>query len=309
MRLVVADEERKRERDRLTWEAWGQRLDRAAFEVREIRLRAHPWCREAMTTWLWTDEAGAVLSSCETFRMRSFLRGEEGSSFGIASVFTEERLRGRGHALAMIRAVAEEVRAREPGSHALLLFSEVGATLYGRLGFAPRFCHDRHLAAGAEAPAGARFLGEGEIATLLERFRRPASPFLVWPSFLQIDWHLERERIYAELLGRRRPFAAGCEVAGARAIWAADCKNDRLAVLLAEAPDAPAAAALLQAARHVAGEAGLATVLVWETPSLPLPAEAGRRVPRDDDALPMLLPLAPSLRPDAWREIPRALWV
>ena len=33
------------------------------------------------------------------------------------------------------------------------------------------------------------------------------------------------------------------------------------------------------------------------------------RVPRDDDALPMLLPFPADLQVEAWEEIPRALWI
>ncbi len=315
MQLVVATEEEKRSRDPLTHRAWGQRISQAAWFGREERLRAHPWCGSGMTTWLWKDEAGAVLASCETFRMRSLRRHEgaeqEGVGFGVASVFTEERLRGRGHALAMMQALSAELRRCEPRAHAILLFSEVGATLYQRAGYEPRLCHDRIFAveAAAAAPAEARWIGEHEVEGALARFALPDAPFVVWPTAAQIDWHLERARIYAEALGRGLPATCGVELPGARALWAADYKNERLAILLAEAADPGAAQQLVQAASAAALAAGLAEVRIWETPSLPLQPEVGRRVPRDDDALPMLLPLAPGVLAEDWRDIPRALWV
>ena len=61
-----------------------------------------------MTTWLYVDE-GQVLSSCETFRMDSFLDGVRGSSFGVASVYTEPALRGRGYAGEMMQVLPRAV--------------------------------------------------------------------------------------------------------------------------------------------------------------------------------------------------------
>ncbi|HCF61983.1 MAG TPA: N-acetyltransferase, partial [Myxococcales bacterium] len=105
--LVLADEEQKRLRDPLAWEAWGEALTPAQFAVREERLRAHLWARQAMATWLLIDEEGRTLSSCETFRMRSraWIDGVEswGVTFAVASVLTEPRLRGRGFASRMMR--------------------------------------------------------------------------------------------------------------------------------------------------------------------------------------------------------------
>lgn len=307
MRLVTATEAQASERDRLTHAAWGQRLSLDDFRAREIRLRNHPWSRSGMTTWLWTGAGGEILSSCESFAMRSRFRGAWSVSFGIASVFTEVRLRGRGHALAMMEAVTAALRRRAPEAHGVILFSEVGATLYERAGFQPLHLHDRVLEARPAAGA-ARRIGEAEVPALLARMAPPDDPFVIWPTAEQIDWHLERARFYAERLGRTLP-TCGVELGEARALWCADFKNDRLAVLLATAPDEAAGAALLREAQGAAAAAGLAEVRVWETPSLPLPATLGRRISRDDDALPMLLPFAAGLDAGAWREVPRALWL
>ena len=103
MHLSLATEAQKQQRDRLTHAAWGQTLSVPDFCARELRLRAHPWTAAGMQTWLLTTEpggAGEVLASCETFHNDSFLRGEgstlePGDSWSIASVYTEERLRGR----------------------------------------------------------------------------------------------------------------------------------------------------------------------------------------------------------------------
>lgn len=306
MKLIIASEEQKRARDPLTWEAWGQRLGVEAFCQREIRLRAHPWCREAMQTWLLVDDAGALLASCETFRMRSFAGGVEGHTPGIASVYTEPALRGRGYASAMMRLLGERMRA--DGAQAALLFSEVGATLYGNVGYVPRFLFDR-LVPAAQTSVEVKWIGERDLAAALASFPLPDDRFLVWPTAAQLDWHLERERIYAGLLGRERPSTVGAVVGAGRILWAADFKNERLAVLLAHAPDEATAVALVRAACSAAASAGLREVRIWEEPSLPLPAGLGTRVRRDDDALPMLVSFTPGIGAEDWRSIPRALWI
>src|SRR2546429_2590439 len=97
MRLVQADEAERLALDRLTYQAWGTRLDPAQYLEREARLRAHPWSQQALTSWLLLSDGGELLSSCETYRMDSFAAGAPGATFGVASVFTEPRLRGHGH--------------------------------------------------------------------------------------------------------------------------------------------------------------------------------------------------------------------
>ena len=69
-RLVEADDAQKRARDELTASAWGKGLSSAQFLAREAALRAHPFAREAMRTWLWVD-GGQVCCSCETFEVRA----------------------------------------------------------------------------------------------------------------------------------------------------------------------------------------------------------------------------------------------
>lgn len=313
MKLIIATEEQKRQRDRLTHAAWGQRLDVEAFSRRELRLRSHPWAREAMATWLLADEDGTVLSSCETFRMESRWRSgapAQGHTYGIASVYTEPAARGRGHAAAMLRLLGETLPQRDPLAHGALLFSEVGATLYERAGYVASRCFDRLIPAEASAAveAEAIWLREDQLAAGLAAIPAPADPFLVWPTAQQLDWHLERERIYAELMGRRRPGSAGASIGGGQILWAADFKNETLAILLAHAPGPAAAKTLLQAAAHEAARTGLSQVRLWEEPAFPLEAGFGERVPRDDDALPMLASFM-GVQPDDWLTIPRALWV
>ena len=92
--LREATAEEIQRRDAITHPSWGLPLSVEQYRERERRLRAHPFSRQGMTSWHWA-EGSTVLASCETFRMRSVLAGEEGTTYGVASVYTEPALRGR----------------------------------------------------------------------------------------------------------------------------------------------------------------------------------------------------------------------
>jgi hypothetical protein len=124
-----------------------------------------------------------------------------------------------------------------------------------------------------------------------------------------VDWHLERERIFTELLGRTRPPACGARSGPGVILWAADPRENQLTVLLLHAPEARAEA-LVTCARRAAHAAGLGRVVLWTTPADP-PLSGGLREDRLDrlDSVPMVRPLDPRVRVQDWDWIPRALWV
>lgn len=59
--------------------------------------------------------------------------GREARVLGIGAVFTKESERGKGHAPALIRAMTDE--ARDLGYAAAILYSDIDAAYYARLGF------------------------------------------------------------------------------------------------------------------------------------------------------------------------------
>ena len=302
MRVVRADESDRRARDHRTYDAWGARHSLEQYLEFERRLRAHPFAREALATWLLIGDDGAVLSSCETYEMQSFASGAPGVTFGVASVFTERRLRGRGYASQLLTLLAAEAQ----GAHALILFSDVGAPLYERLGYVARPASDLVFSALAGDPwAAAEPLADSDLAEALAAVPRP-SGFVVWPTAAQLDWHLERDRTFAALAGRTRVGSAGACAGDGIALWAGDSKRERLQVLLFLAPDREAATALGEAARRAAARADLKEVRVWACPDAA--ALGGRGLPREG-SLPMLRPLAAGVRPEDWTFIPRAIWV
>jgi predicted N-acetyltransferase YhbS len=320
MRLALATDNEKRQRDRLTYVAWGDHLGQGDFALREERLRAHPWAREAMSTWILFEDRDQPVASCETFRMHSVLRGARGACHGVASVFVEERLRGRGYALRMMQLLCPELQARDPEAHAAILFSDVGASLYERAGYVlrpaadvvfPPKSHDEQDVTGVE------LLSDSDVPQVMRAATPPEGDFLVWPSAAQIDWHRERERVYAQLLCKPAVRPAGATCGRSVILWAADLKHDRLYVLYLSAETGGEAEALLRSARTVAGQSGLGEVRMWECP---LPC--GSLGPQGDDgggvrqvrteSLPMIRPFVPAMPAvavNAWNWIPKSIWV
>ena len=317
MHLRLASAPEKAARDALTHAAWGQRLAMAQYLERERRLRAHPYAREAMRTWLLAGGEGeGVLASCETFAMRAYLPRQSAAAStsrveGVASVFVEDRLRGRGLAVALMDALRE--RLRQEGALASILFSDVGLSIYERSGYAARPAISRVFEPAPGDPAGAcdRVLTEADAPAALHDALVPDDALLIWPTAAQLDWHLERERIYADLLGARRPTFHAAAAGAGRAVFCADLKGARLMILQLAARRADEALALIQAARRVAHAAGLAEVVLWECAwpfELPDGAGGGRRVHRAE-SLPMICPLRDGIDPASWGQTSRATWV
>lgn len=318
MRLVLATDARKAERDLVTYAAWGSPLSLEGYLERERRLRAHVWPRADMKTWLLCADDGTALASCEAFRMDSFLRAADGTlaqgdSFAIASVFTEERLRGRGYATQLMDLLAVELERASPRAQSALLFSDVGAPLYQRSGYQEAPAWDWRFAPEPGEPSELvdRLLLETDVSAALARMLRPEVPFFYWPTAVQLDWFLERERVYAELMPRPRPEANGATIGASTALWYMVGTTGTLMMLMLDARTAEDAAALLGAARRVAHRAGLSKVVLWEEPATaPLAAKVpgGVREARDG-SLPMVRPLRPGALPFSGTPFPRALWV
>ncbi len=327
MKLVLANEEQKNHRDRLTFHEWGQALPNAeAFQLREVRLRAHRYSRQAMQTWMLTDDAGTVLSSCETFRMNSHLgtgskETNQGSTYGFASVYTELCHRGRGYASEMMRQVVDRIRRDDSSTHSFILYSEVGAAIYERLGFVQCPSYDRVFPPLPENKSISKFapkLLTHDTFTNPWNDLRPSHdlPFTVWPSALQLDWHFERERTYASLLDRSLPKFCGAMNEGGILLWAIDFKMEILrGLVLVSCSDNSLSTenvdALIAEAQLQATDLSLKEVRIWESDGFSgwdRMKQESERVHRDD-GLAMILPATKNLKPQDWTFIPRALWV
>lgn len=310
--LVRASDAEKHARDGLTASAWGRGLTVDQFLERERVLRSHAFARASMRTWLWR-EGEHVVSSCETFEVEATCDGVTGRAFIIASVFTEPRLRGRGHAVAMIDALCRTLE-QEPRAMAVVLFSEVGASIYERAGFT--------LVQGHDVVVDANALIAGANDTTLQRSmpgdRVSASPLVSAPrptessspecrlvlSRAQCEWQVERETFYASALGRKAPEVHSASLGGSSLAFCAAFQANELHVLWYRLVDDAHAAPLLRCAAVEALRCGFDTVRLWETARLPsLPGAA--RIARPDE-LPMIRGL--NGVPSRWSGVERGLW-
>jgi hypothetical protein len=310
MKLIIANEAQKLDRDRLSHDAWAGGLTPEQYLAREARLRSHSWPRQALTTWLLTAEDGAPLASCETYRMDSVFQGAKGSTYGVASVYTEAALRGRGHAVKMMDLLGPELTARDPEAHASILFSDVGASIYARSGYVEAPASDRALPAEGGDPAAGVDQLFSDLPPVYGLLQRPDLDFVVWPTLEQLDWHLERGRVSSALRGRREVESVGARAGRSIAIWAGDFEKNQLFILRLQATDPTSAEALLRAAQRAAHGAGFPEVRFWETP---LPFEwsddaPGARAARKG-GLPMIRSFVPGLSASGWKDISRGTWM
>lgn len=78
-------------------------------------------------------DGDALLSSAKWYDLETRLDGQTVRVLGIGAVFTPEAARGRGHAAELMQRMMAE--ATREGYRAAVLFSEIGAPYYERLGF------------------------------------------------------------------------------------------------------------------------------------------------------------------------------
>jgi len=232
-----------------------------------------------------------------------------GHSFGVASVYTEPDKRRKGYAAELLARLGARLAAT---GQAMVLYSDVPLAIYQKVGFWPRpALHLAFTALPGDLRGGVDALvPETQAARALELIPSPPDRFAILPVPAQIDWHLERERIFAELTGRPRPPAQGARLGDAAILWSADHRDGQLTVLLLHTPEQAQAEALVTCARRAAHAAGLARAVLWNPPR-DFPLSGGQLDDRLErlDSVPMIRPLDPRLRAEDWNWIPRALWM
>lgn len=316
--------------DELTYASWGPPLSLPQYLARERRMRALPFSR-GLRSWVLRDgETG--LASCESYAVPIVVGGpraktpRRGVVHGIASVFVEPKLRGHGHA----RALLTRVHAHLAGEGVLgcYLMSEIGPTLYAGMGYVARPLRLCRYAAAAQAerppsPLPWSWLQKDALAGLLkERYRLPAPALRIETTPEQLGWHLGRSDFYAQALSRKSTPHIGARSGDAFAVWQPSYPKDLLRVLMLypgeqvlapgaainpRSPELEAVRHVLHAARFTAAELGLTHVEVWENAGNGAYLRGGVRLAADD--VPMLLPLTPELRGDDWTDYERCHWL
>jgi N-acetylglutamate synthase-like GNAT family acetyltransferase len=324
MRLIQANDAQKMQRDHVTFEAWGETLSRDQFLSREQALRNEPWCQKGMKTWLLESADGEVLASCETFQAKSSI----GYALGIASVYVEPRLRGKGYSNELIKLLIQDVQKQNQKAdtliHALYLFSEVGTSIYQRVGFReipskewmfPTSRQDESRLKGVET------FTFSEYSENWNRFSSvPKDGFYIAVLPEQIQWHLRRQELYTEFLGRKPCLFLGAYVQDSFVIWMADYKHNCLRVLQCDLKSVSAATQLLSYALNYAASLELEKVRVWDVPEGFKWVKEGIESSQNaiwrtsylferDDSIAMICPLLEGPSEANWINVQRAIWI
>ena len=318
MKLEAASSEEKVARDRLTHREWGKNLSIDQYLVREQTLGARPWAQDGMTTWLLRDEQNTILASCETYKMNSCTnsngRSQKGHTYGVASVFTEPSLRGHGYAGETMSRLNEKLRETDPLAQAIILYSEIGDSLYKRSGYEPCDSWGRFFKAESRRkprPSGLRLLTEAELYSHHDKLQPPSHPFCIWPSAAQLDWHFAREGIYSNLLSRSRPRYSGAALEDASMGWTVDFKYSILNVLFFRSQSSELASELIAEARDTAASLQIGEVRIWEKEEFgewnQLSVTGERRYMNGFIA--MIHPIVPSANAKNWKLISSSTWI
>lgn len=115
-----------------TFVIWSDGLTRANYARYNDGQMRTPWGRRSLDR-VALVEHGAVQSSLKRYRFNAHLDGRAISVLGLGAVFTQPSARNRGAAARLIEAVLADAGAA--GTECALLFSEIGAGYYKRLGF------------------------------------------------------------------------------------------------------------------------------------------------------------------------------
>jgi predicted N-acetyltransferase YhbS len=192
-----------------TYESWHEGLTRAAYRRWYAAQQKTPFGRDRLRRVALVD-AGAVLASAKVYTFDAILDGAPIRVAGLGAVFTPPASRGRGAARDLITRIIE--RETATGADMALLFSEIGADYYARLGFEAIPTRDRDLRIAQSERYGApmtmvRAGEERDMAdvammdgTRADRFR----------------FHLKRDRDLIHFSIARKRLLAGFGAAGAR---------------------------------------------------------------------------------------------
>lgn len=111
---------------------WGEGLSRRGYERFNAAQRRTTWGARHLQRFALVDGA-EVLASAKSYSLAGRLDGRDITIVGLGAVFTPPEHRGRGYARALIERML--ARASNDGAALALLFSEIGAEFYKRMGF------------------------------------------------------------------------------------------------------------------------------------------------------------------------------
>jgi GNAT superfamily N-acetyltransferase len=192
-----------------TYDIWNGGLGRNQYRRFWDAQTRTPWGATQLTWWALVDR-GEVLASAKEYVLQGVLDGRPVRVAGIGAVFTQPGHRGHGYAHALVEQLI--ARAARAGADLALLFSEIGAEFYARLGFTAIPTCDLDITVAQSERHGApatmvRVGDDRDLDAIVTMNGLRAAPF---------RFHLERDRGLVTYAMTKKRLFAGLSPAGAR---------------------------------------------------------------------------------------------
>jgi predicted N-acetyltransferase YhbS len=193
-----------------THKIWSEGLTPLAYERYWAAQIATPWGRRGLRRYALMDGETA-LASAKLYTFDAMLDGNPVRVAGLGAVFTQPEFRGRGAARDLIEGLLEKATA--DGADLALLFSEIGANYYERLGFTtiPANLHTLRVTESDRHGAPATLVRSGDDRDLdaiaaIDATRAPAYRFHLTRDRDLIYYAIAKKRLLAGLgpLGARQ---------------------------------------------------------------------------------------------------------
>jgi len=202
MKVVVPDEALLGRIFDLTFPVWHDGLTRRAYAQWNSGQTRIPWARDHFGRFALLDDRGDLLASLKRYRYDVRLDGRDGWMCGLGAVFTPPDRRGHGYAGQLIEHVLDQ--ERRDGALMAMLFSEIGATFYERLGFAVVPLDEVTVRARLPGGAPAMLVRTGEERDLadiaaIDAVRAAAARFALRRDPAAIQFALKKKRLFAGL--------------------------------------------------------------------------------------------------------------
>ncbi|KAG0070043.1 hypothetical protein BGZ89_001547 [Linnemannia elongata] len=282
---------------------WGPSLDEETYYARERILASQEFTRDnKLQVWILVpktfDSANPqldqILSAVETFERPGIVASKDQGlkdvlSISVASVFTPAHYRGRGYASLMMKLLWKEISSMKGVSFSFL-YSDVGPTFYGRLGWTPKRSEEIVIptAHPIQSSGSAAMIVEKvtdsnlseliaadaeQVRALLKGQIEAASPSKVFavvtPEPTCVLWLHARARFAAQhilKLERHQITEWGAKHGESFVLWFHDLFKDQLFIIrwhLDPSDGEETARALIEAAQTEARKWNLSKVVIW----------------------------------------------
>ncbi|KAL4793747.1 hypothetical protein BDV19DRAFT_366150 [Aspergillus venezuelensis] len=221
----------------LTSNAWKDALSVDVYLEESAYLMTVPLAKDGgMTQWILVDKnlppnERPILASCESFYKRSWISDPNGNvtealTHGVASVYVDEKLRGKGYATRLMKELAKTLPSwqteRTPCA-ASVLFSDIGKDFYSSVGWHAFPSYNVEFSPQS-APVGGQLakplfaedlpqLCEPDKALSRNRMERPSSEgktrFMIIPDLEHMLWHHSKEEFAGMKLFGKKPDVKG----------------------------------------------------------------------------------------------------